>query len=116
MAGVFGNQLAMANIDPMDGFSWMNDNRRNCHGLGFDVMNPKSKATGRPVKGQPKKPNLDDKQREVAETVCHGKGGRGPCPFMDACLDYAQRTCSYKGVWGGKTEKERAELRKKKVA
>lgn len=34
------------------------------------------------------------------------------CPVADTCLDYALRHSERFGIWGGKTPKERAKIRK----
>lgn len=46
-----------------------------------------------------------------AKRFCNGFGGRPPCPVVDLCLDYALRHDERFGVWGGKSERERARLK-----
>lgn len=36
------------------------------------------------------------------------------CPVREACLDWAVETNQEFGVWGGKTERERAKIRKER--
>ncbi len=48
------------------------------------------------------------RQIEEAKTVC------AHCEVTDACLDWALRTGQDAGVWGGLSEDERRELRRRR--
>lgn len=47
-------------------------------------------------------------QAEAAQAVC------ADCPVAAECLDYALDTGQDAGVWGGKTEDERRQIRRKR--
>lgn len=50
---------------------------------------------------------------ESPAIVAHAKAICGECPAKQACLAFALEVNERFGVWGGKTEKERARLRNK---
>lgn len=86
--------------------SWSRE--ANCNGLPFGYMYPQATKIGR-REGL----NLDEAEQEVANNICHAKNDKykNPCPRMKDCLDFAQETRSYTGVWGGLTEQQRKILR-----
>ena len=56
---------------------------------------------------------LDEGTAEKARREAQAKRVCAPCPVHAACLDYATRTASEHGVWGGQTEDERALLHRR---
>ena len=51
-----------------------------------------------------------NKTRE-AIAICNA----GPCPVINECLDYALQRAECPGVWGGKSERERRRIRRKRA-
>lgn len=52
-----------------------------------------------------------------AKAVCNGEDGRPECPARAVCLEYALQQRERFGIWGGKSERERARLiRDRRVA
>lgn len=51
----------------------------------------------------------------VAKRVCNGQPERGtaPCPVRDACLEHALTHHEW-GVWGGTSDRDRREIRKRR--
>lgn len=49
---------------------------------------------------------------EAGRKVCKGDGTTDPCPFLSSCFNYAL-THAVEGVWGGKSDHERAAIRRK---
>jgi WhiB family transcriptional regulator, redox-sensing transcriptional regulator len=47
-----------------------------------------------------------------AKTVCNGNGSRPACIRRAACLEYALDNKERFGIWGGKSERERARIAK----
>jgi len=45
-----------------------------------------------------------------AKKVCNGEDGRPACPVREACLEYAIEQRERFGIWGGKSERERAAI------
>lgn len=45
---------------------------------------------------------------ETPKRICHN------CPVESQCLEYAIRTCQTFGIWGGKSEKERRDIRRQR--
>jgi WhiB family transcriptional regulator, redox-sensing transcriptional regulator len=70
--------------------SWRSE--ANCRGLGFDLFFPEKGDT--PTANQ-------------ARGVCRG------CTVQDECLAYALDVRVEGGVWGGTSERERDEIRKR---
>lgn len=77
-------------FDYLDG-SWRED--AACRGLDNDLFFPEQG-------GQPK--------ATAAKRVC------AVCPVTQDCLDYALETGSRWGIWGGMTEKERRNARRRR--
>jgi WhiB family redox-sensing transcriptional regulator len=49
----------------------------------------------------------------AARRICNGDPQRGtkPCPFREACLEWAVKTDQTYGIWGGQTSHQRRALR-----
>jgi WhiB family redox-sensing transcriptional regulator len=52
---------------------------------------------------------LSEAQEKEAVNIC-----KTECTVIDKCLQYAIDNGEHRGIWGGKTERERKELRRKK--
>ncbi len=52
-------------------------------------------------------PTSDRQTGRLAKTLCL------TCPWLEPCFDYALRN-DVVGIWGGKTERERSNIRKKR--
>lgn len=50
----------------------------------------------------------------IAKATCTGKDGKGVCPMLKSCLEFALATDEPHGIWGGKTERERMALQRKR--
>lgn len=49
-----------------------------------------------------------------AKTVCNGEDGVPACPILSECLEYALGRKERFGIWGGKSERERARIAKQR--
>lgn len=49
-----------------------------------------------------------------AKKVCNGEDGRPICPLRETCLEYALENKERFGIWGGKSERERARISKRR--
>lgn len=49
-----------------------------------------------------------------AKKVCNGLNGAPACPLRDICLEYALERKERFGIWGGKSERERAKIAKER--
>lgn len=47
-----------------------------------------------------------------AKKVCNGEAGGPVCPIRERCLEYALERKERFGIWGGKSERERARIAK----
>jgi len=75
----------------MENSNWMNDAR--CKGMDTELFFPFEHESNRPAK-------------EVCES----------CDVREKCLNYALDHNITYGVWGGKSERERRPLRKKRIS
>jgi WhiB family redox-sensing transcriptional regulator len=58
-------------------------------------------------------PEIGGSTRE-GKAVCNGvQGVRGPCPVRDECLAFAFENRQHFGIWGGLSENERQELKRR---
>ena len=48
-----------------------------------------------------------------AKAICRGQGGRPGCPVRLKCLEYALANDDRFGVWGGMSERERRNLKRR---
>lgn len=57
-------------------------------------------------------PERGTAQRTAAESkaICNGIAGRPACPELATCLEYAIDRRERFGIWGGKSERERARI------
>lgn len=49
-----------------------------------------------------------------AKMVCNGENGQPVCPIREQCLEYALERKERFGIWGGKSERERAKIAKQR--
>ncbi len=49
-----------------------------------------------------------------AKSMCNGDDGRPACPLLEPCLEYALARKERFGIWGGKSERERARIAKQR--
>lgn len=56
---------------------------------------------------------FEDTQSVMSLKVMNAKAVCIACPLTKACLEYALKTPSLEGIWGGTTKEERQRLRKK---
>ena len=49
-----------------------------------------------------------------AKTICNGEDGVPACPIREACLEYSLARKERFGIWGGKSERERARIAKQR--
>lgn len=50
----------------------------------------------------------------IAKAICVGKDGQGKCPLLQQCLEWALHQDEPHGIWGGKTERERMAIQRKR--
>ena len=72
-----------------------------CHGATH-LMFP---IDDRSVQQNSNRNRLDPGAYDTARAICHG------CPVVEPCLEYAIATCQQHGMWGGKTPRERNNIR-----
>lgn len=49
-----------------------------------------------------------------AKLICNGTDTQPECPMRDACLEYALARKERFGIWGGRSERERARIAKQR--
>jgi WhiB family transcriptional regulator, redox-sensing transcriptional regulator len=70
--------------------------RASCRGSDLDFYVDASKVANRPAV-------------DAAKAVCSN------CPVREDCLQYALRNGETFGIWGGRTEKERSTIRRRRA-
>lgn len=71
-----------------------------CRDVPPDVFFPQAATTGRNAR-------IDiESKTEVAKNICRA------CPVQQACLEFALTTNQEAGVWGGRDEEERRQIRR----
>lgn len=53
---------------------------------------------------------------DAAKAICYGRDGLGECPVRRTCLLYAMDNGDTHGIYGGKSNRERAALDRRRLA
>lgn len=79
-----------------------------CAGRSLDTSHQPPRDAFFPIRGTAQITARD------AKAICNGEDGEPVCPIRSECLEYALVLKEKYGIWGGKSERERARIAKQR--